>query len=135
MLLNLAKTCPPPSSTSKRGPPQWTGGRAPESPGNDHRRSKWKKTDSFRNNIEFRNVRFAYEDVTILENINLVVGKGRTIALVVARAPVNPPCDLVPRFHDVTSGETADRRSKYQGLFLRSINGTDEHRNTRTHPL
>jgi subfamily B ATP-binding cassette protein MsbA len=65
-----------------------------------------KKLDKFRDKIEFRNVRFAYEDATILDNINLVVGKGRTIALVGSSgAGKSTLADLVPRFHDVTGGD------------------------------
>ena len=65
-----------------------------------------RKLQSFSSKIEFRNIRFAYEDVTILENINLVVEKGKTIALVGSSgAGKSTLADLVPRFHDVTSGE------------------------------
>lgn len=61
---------------------------------------------SFRDCIEFKNVSFAYEDVTILKNINLKIEKGKTIALVGSSgAGKSTLADLVPRFHDVTSGE------------------------------
>ena len=81
-----------------------------------------KKLDSFRDNIEFRNVRFAYEDVTILENINLVVGKGRTIALVGSSgAGKSTLADLVPRFHDVTSGELLIDGVNIKDYSLRSV--------------
>ena len=61
---------------------------------------------SFNNKIEFRNVRFAYEDAVILDNINLTIEKGKTIALVGSSgAGKSTLADLVPRFHDVTSGE------------------------------
>lgn len=65
-----------------------------------------KKIDSFDHSIEFRNVRFAYADAVILENINLTVKKGQTVALVGSSgAGKSTLADLVPRFHDVTSGE------------------------------
>jgi len=65
-----------------------------------------KKLDSFNQGIEFRNVRFAYEDVVILDDINLTIEKGKTIALVGSSgAGKSTLADLVPRFHDVTSGE------------------------------
>ncbi|MBO9563202.1 MAG: ABC transporter ATP-binding protein [Niastella sp.] len=65
-----------------------------------------KQLTTFRNNIEFRNVTFKYEDVTILDNINLTIEKGKTIALVGSSgAGKSTLADLVPRFHDVTSGE------------------------------
>lgn len=61
---------------------------------------------SFTKSIEFRNVTFAYEDVTILDNINLTVEKGKTVALVGSSgAGKSTLADLIPRFHDVTSGE------------------------------
>ncbi|MHA4807967.1 ABC transporter ATP-binding protein [Flavitalea flava] len=65
-----------------------------------------KKLDNFQDAIEFRNVKFFYEDASILDNINLVVGKGKTIALVGSSgAGKSTLADLVPRFHDVSSGE------------------------------
>jgi len=65
-----------------------------------------KKIDSFNNKIEFRNVTFAYDNTVILENINLIIEKGKTIALVGSSgAGKSTLADLVPRFHDVTSGE------------------------------
>lgn len=60
----------------------------------------------FRNKIEFRNVHFAYDDAVILDNINLTIEKGKTIALVGSSgAGKSTLADLIPRFHDVTSGE------------------------------
>ena len=64
-----------------------------------------KKLDTFRERIEFRNVSFSYEDAGILEEINLVVEKGKTVALVGSSgAGKSTLADLVPRFHDVTGG-------------------------------
>ena len=61
---------------------------------------------SFNDQIEFRNVTFAYSDATILDNINLTIKKGKTIALVGSSgAGKSTLADLVPRFHDVTGGE------------------------------
>lgn len=60
----------------------------------------------FSRSIEFRNVSFAYDDVVVLDNIDLVIPKGKTIALVGSSgAGKSTLADLVPRFHDVTSGE------------------------------
>jgi ATP-binding cassette, subfamily B, bacterial MsbA len=61
---------------------------------------------NFENKIEFKNVTFKYDDVTILDNVNLTVEKGKTIALVGSSgAGKSTLADLVPRFHDVSSGE------------------------------
>lgn len=65
-----------------------------------------KQLPSFNHSIEFRNVGFAYEDAVILKNINLIIEKGKTVALVGSSgAGKSTLADLVPRFHDVTSGE------------------------------
>jgi subfamily B ATP-binding cassette protein MsbA len=61
---------------------------------------------TFSKSIEFRNVSFKYEDVTILDNINLTIEKGKTIALVGSSgAGKSTLADLVPRFHDASGGE------------------------------
>ncbi|RYY67031.1 MAG: ABC transporter ATP-binding protein [Chitinophagaceae bacterium] len=60
----------------------------------------------FRDCIELRNVSFHYDDVPILQDINLTVRKGQTVALVGSSgAGKSTLADLVPRFHDVSSGE------------------------------
>ncbi|MGQ0737480.1 MAG: ABC transporter ATP-binding protein [Bacteroidota bacterium] len=65
-----------------------------------------KQLTAFTDKIEFRNVSFAYDDAVILDNINLVVEKGKTVALVGSSgAGKSTLADLVPRFHDVTGGE------------------------------
>lgn len=61
---------------------------------------------AFENAIEFKNVTFKYDDVTILDNINFTIQKGKTVALVGSSgAGKSTLADLVPRFHDVSSGE------------------------------
>lgn len=65
-----------------------------------------KQLNAFEKQIEFRNVTFKYEDVTILDNVNLTIEKGKTIALVGSSgAGKSTLADLVPRFHDVSAGE------------------------------
>jgi subfamily B ATP-binding cassette protein MsbA len=65
-----------------------------------------KTLSSFNHSIEFRNVSFAYEEASILEDINLVIEKGKTIALVGSSGSGKSTlADLIPRFHDVTKGE------------------------------
>lgn len=64
-----------------------------------------KQLDSFNSSIEFRNVSFGYGDHMILKNINLIIPKGKTVALVGSSgAGKSTLADLVPRFHDVSSG-------------------------------
>lgn len=64
------------------------------------------KLENFKNSIEFKDVTFSYDDKVILKNINLKVSKGKTIALVGSSgAGKSTLADLIPRFHDVSSGE------------------------------
>ncbi len=64
------------------------------------------KLAHFGSTIEFKNVSFAYNDVVILKDINLKIEKGKTVALVGSSgAGKSTLADLVPRFHDVSSGE------------------------------
>lgn len=61
---------------------------------------------AFNHYIELRNVSFSYGEKKILDDINITVEKGKTIALVGASgAGKSTLVDLVPRFHDVTKGE------------------------------
>src|SRR5215210_5122682 len=60
----------------------------------------------FSKSIEFKNVCFSYDDKVILKNINLNIQKGKTIALVGSSgAGKSTLADLIPRFHDVSTGE------------------------------
>ena len=65
-----------------------------------------KKIETFNHSIEFKNVNFSYEETVILKNISFKIEKGKTIALVGSSgAGKSTLADLVPRFHDATSGE------------------------------
>ena len=65
-----------------------------------------KPISGFSDRIEFRNVSFAYEGKMVLKQINLIIKKGQTIALVGASgAGKSTLVDLIPRFHDVNAGE------------------------------
>ncbi|HEX3933415.1 MAG TPA: ABC transporter ATP-binding protein [Puia sp.] len=65
-----------------------------------------KRLEVFKERIEFKGVNFSYEDAAILEGIDLVIEKGKTIALVGSSgAGKSTLADLVPRFHDVTGGK------------------------------
>lgn len=61
---------------------------------------------SFEKAIEYNNVSFSYSDKPVLKNINLKVGKGRTVALVgQSGSGKSTLADLLPRFYDLTEGE------------------------------
>ena len=60
---------------------------------------------TFKEKIEYRNVRFAYGSEPVLKNINLTITKGKTIALVgPSGSGKSTMVDLLPRFYDVTGG-------------------------------
>jgi len=60
----------------------------------------------FIRSIEFKNVSFRYKDELILNDINLIVEKGKTIAIVGSSGSGKSTLvDLVPRFIDTTGGE------------------------------
>jgi subfamily B ATP-binding cassette protein MsbA len=62
--------------------------------------------NGFNESIELKNVGFAYQERTILQNINLHIKKGQTIALVGSSgAGKSTLADLIPRFHDATTGD------------------------------
>ncbi len=59
----------------------------------------------FNNKMEFRDVSFSYTDTLVLKNINLVIPKGKTVAVVgPSGAGKTTLVDLLPRFYDCTSG-------------------------------
>ena len=75
-----------------------------------------KHIDSFNHQIEFRNVSFAYDTIVkengttepkwVLRNINLIIPKGKTIALVgQSGSGKSTLLDLIPRYYDVQEGE------------------------------
>ena len=62
--------------------------------------------NNFQEAISFNNVDFAYGDKQILNQINLKIEKGQTIALVgPSGGGKSTLVDLIPRFMDVTGGE------------------------------
>lgn len=61
---------------------------------------------SFTNTIEFKNVSFKYRDELVLKNINLIIPKGKTVALVgPSGAGKSTLTDLIPRFYDPAEGQ------------------------------
>ncbi|WP_018463602.1 ABC transporter ATP-binding protein [Segatella paludivivens] len=72
---------------------------------------------SFEHQIEFKNVSFSYnsptkdgrsETIWVLKNINLIIPKGKTIALVgQSGGGKSTLVDLIPRYYDVQEGEVS----------------------------
>lgn len=62
--------------------------------------------NEFRSSIEYRNVSFKYSNDYVLRNIDLKIGKGKTVALVgQSGSGKSTLVDLLPRFWDVSEGE------------------------------
>ena len=59
----------------------------------------------FLHDIEYRDVRFRYDKENVLKDINLVISKGKTIAVVgPSGGGKSTLVDLLPRFYDCTQG-------------------------------
>ena len=65
-----------------------------------------KHIDSFEHQVEFRHVSFKYDQQWVLRDINLVIPKGKTVALVgQSGSGKSTLVDLIPRYYDVQEGE------------------------------
>ena len=75
----------------------------------------------FKEEIEFRDVSFAYADVDVLKQINLKIEKGKTIAIVgQSGAGKSTLADMVPRFYDPKKGQVL-----IDGIDIRQLKITD----------
>ena len=60
----------------------------------------------FKHSIEFRHVSFKYDQKWVLRDVNLVIEKGKTVALVgQSGGGKSTLVDLIPRYYDVQEGE------------------------------
>jgi len=81
-----------------------------------------KVATSFNHSIEFKNVSFAYGEATILNNINVELVKGKTIALIgPSGGGKSTLADLIPRFYDTTLGEICVDGTNIKDLSLHSL--------------
>ncbi len=81
-----------------------------------------KKLETFTTAIELKNVSFGYEDNIILKNINLIIEKGKTVALVGSSgAGKSTLADLIPRFIDASEGEVLIDGVNIKNYTLHSI--------------
>ena len=63
------------------------------------------KINEFKDSIEFKNVNFAYNTDLVLSDIDIVIPKGKMVAIVgPSGSGKSTLADLLPRFYDVTSG-------------------------------
>ena len=84
-----------------------------------------KEVKKLEKEILFRNVSFSYNGrQQVLQDINLRVGKGRTVALVgQSGSGKSTLVDLLPRYHDVTSGEILIDGTNVKDFRLKSLRG------------
>lgn len=60
----------------------------------------------FKDKVEFRNVNFAYAAEPVLKDINVVIPKGKMVAIVgPSGGGKSTMADLLPRFYDISQGE------------------------------
>lgn len=78
--------------------------------------------DTFKNSLEFNQVAFNYGEKQVLNNINLTIEKGQTVALVgPSGGGKSTLMDLIPRFHDPKSGNIKIDGHDYRDLTVESI--------------
>ena len=84
-----------------------------------------KEVKKLEKEILFRNVSFSYNGrQQVLQDINLRVGKGRTVALVgQSGSGKSTLVDLLPRYHDVTGGEILIDGTNVKDFRLKSLRG------------
>ncbi len=81
-----------------------------------------KAKSDFNSNIIYNNLSFKYEDDIVLNNINLEINKGKTIAIVGASgAGKSTLVDLLPRFYDPTAGSLSIDGSDLRDLKIEDI--------------
>lgn len=78
--------------------------------------------NSFEHQIEFRHVSFRYAEQWVLRDINLVIPKGKTVALVgQSGSGKSTLVDLIPRYYDVQEGEVLIDGINVRDLGVRSL--------------
>ena len=84
-----------------------------------------KKIEALNESIQLENVHFSYnEGHEILHNINLTIPKGKTIALVgQSGSGKSTLVDLIPRYHDVSSGAIKIDGEDVRNLSIHSLRG------------
>jgi subfamily B ATP-binding cassette protein MsbA len=71
--------------------------------------------------IQFKDIRFKYKEEWVLNNVNIQLSKGKTIALVgESGSGKSTISDLLPRFYDVNEGEVL-----FDGINIKELSITD----------
>jgi subfamily B ATP-binding cassette protein MsbA len=80
--------------------------------------------NAFTQAIEFKNVSFTYQVKTVLQDIQLLIPKGKTIALVgQSGAGKSTLVDLLPRFYDVGEGSILIDGTDIRDFSVESLRG------------
>lgn len=82
-----------------------------------------KHIESLNDEIELKNVCFSYNDTKeVLHDVNIKIEKGKTIALVgQSGSGKSTLVDLIPRYHDINSGEILIDGTNIKDLSIRSL--------------
>ena len=82
-----------------------------------------KHIESLNDEIELKNVCFNYNDTKeVLHDVNIKIEKGKTIALVgQSGSGKSTLVDLIPRYHDINSGEILIDGTNIKDLSIRSL--------------
>jgi len=79
---------------------------------------------TFTNVIEYKDVSFKYIDDYVLKNINLRIGKGKTVALVgQSGSGKSTLVDLLPRFYNINQGDIIIDGSSIKDYKISSLRG------------
>ena len=88
-------------------------------------KSQAKAISGLNQRIEFKNVSFKYADEYVLKDINLVIEKGQTVALVgPSGSGKSTLTDLIPRFYDPSQGEILIDGINIKELQILPLRGT-----------
>lgn len=82
------------------------------------------RVSDLKHSIEYRDVSFKYQTEPVLNHINLVVPKGKTIALVgPSGGGKSTMVDLLPRFYDVSEGELLIDGNEIRDIAISDVRG------------
>jgi len=82
------------------------------------------RINDLQHSIEYRNVAFSYNTEPVLKNINLVIPKGRTVALVgPSGGGKSTMVDLLPRFYDITGGQLLIDGNDVRDIAINDVRG------------
>jgi subfamily B ATP-binding cassette protein MsbA len=80
--------------------------------------------ETLHNQIEYRNVSFAYNDKRVLKEVSVIIPKGSTVAIVGQSGSGKTTfVDLLPRFYDVQEGEILIDGRDIRNLKLHDLRG------------